>query len=125
MFDVNVIMMDELVIRLLVTVSAENFITLIINILSGNGNFYMRIDMVNYQSDQFNVIGQVIGDFKIFVTDIGVSSVVGDSFILVITGGGDVVFTLGNVGGVVDIGTYEYILLDNGNYSWSLVENRA
>lgn len=48
MFDVNVIMMDELVIRLLVTVSAENFITLIINILSGNGNFYMRIDMVNY-----------------------------------------------------------------------------
>lgn len=59
------------------------------------------------------------------MTDIGVSSVVGDSFILVITGGGDVVFTLGNVGGVVDIGTYEYILLDNGNYSWSLVENRA
>lgn len=55
--------------------------------------------------------------------DIGVSLVVGDSFILVIMGGGDVVFMLGNVGGVVDIGMYEYILLDNGNYSWSLVEN--
>lgn len=123
MFDVNVIMMDELVICLLVMVSVENFIMLIINILLGNGNFYMCIDMVNYQSDQFNVIGQVIGDFKIFVMDIGVSLVVGDSFILVIMGGGDVVFMLGNVGGVVDIGMYEYILLDNGNYSWSLVEN--
>lgn len=123
MFDVNVIMMDELVICLLVMVSVENFIMLIINILLGNGNFYMCIDMVNYQSDQFNVIGQVIGDFKIFVMDIGVSLAVGDSFILVIMGGGDAVFMLGNVGGVVDIGMYEYILLDNGNYSWSLVEN--
>ncbi|KEN39754.1 outer membrane autotransporter barrel domain protein [Escherichia coli 8-415-05_S3_C1] len=32
---------------------------------------------------------------------------------------------MGNAGGVVDISTYEYTLLDNGNHSWSLAENRA
>lgn len=48
MFDANVIMMDELVTCLLVTASAENFITLTTNTLLGNGNFYMRTDMANY-----------------------------------------------------------------------------
>ena len=65
------------------------------------------------------------GDFKIFVTDTGASPAAGDSLTLVTTGGGDAAFTLGNAGGVVDIGTYEYTLLDNGNHSWSLAENRA
>lgn len=121
----NVIMMDEPVTRSSVTASAENFITLTTNTLSGNGNFYMRTDMANHQSDQLNVTGQATGDFKIFVTDTGASPAAGDSLTLVTTGGGDAAFTLGNAGGVVDIGTYEYTLLDNGNHSWSLAENRA
>lgn len=121
----NVIMMDEPVTRSSVTASAENFITLTTNTLSGNGNFYMRTDMANHQSDQLNVTGQATGDFKIFVTDKGASPAAGDSLTLVTTGGGDAAFTLGNAGGVVDIGTYEYTLLDNGNHSWSLAENRA
>lgn len=125
MSDANVIMMDEPVTRSSVTASAENFITLTTNTLSGNGNFYMRTDMANHQSDQLNVTGQATGDFKIFVTDIGASPAAGDSLTLVTTGGGDAAFTLGNAGGVVDIGTYEYTLLDNGNHSWSLAENRA
>lgn len=125
MSDANVIMMDEPVTRSSVTASAENFITLTTNTLSGNGNFYMRTDMANHQSDQLNVTGQVTGDFKIFVTDTGASPAAGDSLTLVTTGGGDAAFTLGNAGGVVDIGTYEYTLLDNGNHSWSLAENRA
>ncbi|STF40339.1 outer membrane autotransporter [Escherichia coli] len=90
---------------------AENFITLTTNTLSGNGNFYMRTDMANHQSDQLNVTGQATGDFKIFVTDTGASPAAGDSLTLVTTGGGDAAFTLGNAGGVVDIGTYEYTLL--------------
>ncbi|MEN1736654.1 pertactin-like passenger domain-containing protein, partial [Pseudomonas aeruginosa] len=65
------------------------------------------------------------GDFKIFVTDTGASPAAGDSLTLVTTGGGDAAFTLGNAGSVVDISTYEYTLLDNGNHSWSLAENRA
>lgn len=121
----NVIMMDESVTRSSVTASAENFTTLTTNTLSGNGNFYMRTDMANHQSDQLNVTGQATGDFKIFVTDTGASPAAGDSLTLVTTGGGDAAFTLGNAGGVVDIGTYEYTLLDNGNHSWSLAENRA
>ncbi|OMI72973.1 membrane protein [Escherichia coli N36254PS] len=125
MSDANVIMMDEPVTRSSVTASAENFITLTTNTLSGNGNFYMRTDMANHQSDQLNVTGQATGDFKIFVTDTGASPAAGDSLTLVTTGGGDAAFTLGNAGGVVDIGTYEYTLLDNDNHSWSLAENRA
>ena len=125
MSDANVIMMDEPVTRSSVTASAENFITLTTNTLSGNGNFYMRTDMANHQSDQLNVTGQATGDFKIFVTDTGASPAAGDSLTLVTTGGGDAAFTLGNAGGVVDISTYEYTLLDNGNHSWSLAENRV
>ena len=125
MSDANVIMMDEPVTRSSVTASAENFITLTTNTLSGNGNFYMRTDMANHQSDQLNVTGQATGDFKIFVTDTGASPAAGDSLTLVTTGGGDAAFTLGNAGSVVDISTYEYTLLDNGNHSWSLAENRA
>lgn len=106
MSDANVIMMDEPVTRSSVTASAENFITLTTNTLSGNGNFYMRTDMANHQSDQLNVTGQATGDFKIFVTDTGASPAAGDSLTLVTTGGGDAAFTLGNAGGVVDIGTY-------------------
>ena len=108
MSDANVIMMDEPVTRSSVTASAENFITLTTNTLSGNGNFYMRTDMANHQSDQLNATGQATGDFKIFVTDTGASPAAGDSLTLVTTGGGDAAFTLGNAGGVVDIGTYEY-----------------
>ena len=109
MSDANVIMMDEPVTRSSVTASAENFITLTTNTLSGNGNFYMRTDMANHQSDQLNVTGQATGDFKIFVTDTGASPAAGDSLTLVTTGGGDAAFTLGNAGGVVDIGTYEFL----------------
>jgi len=78
MSDANVIMMDEPVTRSSVTASAENFITLTTNTLSGNGNFYMRTDMANHQSDQLNVTGQATGDFKIFVTDTGASPAAGD-----------------------------------------------
>lgn len=86
MSDANVIMMDEPVTRSSVTASAENFITLTTNTLSGNGNFYMRTDMANHQSDQLNVTGQATGDFKIFVTDTGASPAAGDSLTLVTTG---------------------------------------
>lgn len=125
MSDGTVVMMAEPATRSTVTASAENFTTLTTNTLSGNGNFYMRTDMANHQSDQLNVTGQATGDFKIFVTDTGASPAAGDSLTLVTTGGGDAAFTLGNAGGVVDIGTYEYTLLDNGNHSWSLAENRT
>lgn len=121
----DVIMRDDFFSRTGVASGTEHYINLAVNTLAGSGNFYMRTDMANHQSDQLNVTGQATGDFKIFVTDTGASPAAGDSLTLVTTGGGDAVFTLGNNGGVVDIGTYEYTLLDNGNHSWSLAENRA
>lgn len=121
----NVIMMDEPVSRTGAASGSEHYIDLTVNTLAGSGNFYMRTDMATHQSDQLNVTGQATGDFKIFVTDTGASPAAGDSLTLVTTGGGDAAFTLGNNGGVVDIGTYEYTLQDNGNHSWSLAENRA
>lgn len=121
----NVIMMDEPVSRTGAASGSEHYIDLTVNTLAGSGNFYMRTDMATHQSDQLNVTGQATGDFKIFVTDTGASPAAGDSLTLVTTGGGDAAFMLGNNGGVVDIGTYEYTLQDNGNHSWSLAENRA
>ena len=56
----------------------------------------------------------------------GVLQVYGAATDPTIKGGrGDAAFTLGNAGSVVDISTYEYTLLDNGNHSWSLAENRV
>ncbi|BED45058.1 hypothetical protein VEE63_12360 [Escherichia coli] len=52
MSDGTVVMMAEPATRSTVTASAENFTTLTTNTLSGNGNFYMRTDMANHQSDQ-------------------------------------------------------------------------
>ena len=124
MSDANVIMMDEPVTRSSVTASAENFITLTTNTLSGNGNFICVPIWLIIRAISSTSPVRATGDFKIFVTDTGASPA-GDSLTLVTTGGGDAAFTLGNAGGVVDIGTYEYTLLDNGNHSWSLAENRA
>ncbi|KAB3082013.1 autotransporter outer membrane beta-barrel domain-containing protein, partial [Escherichia coli] len=57
----------------------------------------------------------------------GVSPEAGTDLTLVTTGGGDAAFVLGNEGGMVDIGTYEYTLkkdTDNpaGGNSWRLTE---
>ncbi|EFG1229283.1 autotransporter outer membrane beta-barrel domain-containing protein, partial [Escherichia albertii] len=47
----------------------------------------------------------------------------GDPLMLVTTGGGDAAFTLGNTGGLVDLGTYEYALKSDGNHNWSLTSD--
>ncbi len=60
--------------------------------------------------DQLVVNNNATGNFKIFVQDTGVSPQFIDAMTLVKTGGGDASFTLGNTGGFVDLGTYEYVL---------------
>lgn len=42
---------------------------------------------------------------------------------LVKIGGGDVSFTLGNIGGFVDFGIYEYVLKSDGNSNWNLIND--
>ncbi|WP_261628397.1 autotransporter outer membrane beta-barrel domain-containing protein, partial [Escherichia coli] len=64
-----------------------------------------------------------------YVANTGVSPSGDTPLTLVTTGGGDASFSLGNVSGVVDLGTYEYTLkkdTDNtGGNSWSLTTNLA
>ncbi|ENY9850662.1 pertactin-like passenger domain-containing protein, partial [Escherichia coli] len=92
--------------------------------LSGNGNFYMHTNVAAGQGDRLVVTGTAEGSHRVYVADTGVSPAAGTDLTLVTTGGGDATFGLGNDGGVVDIGTYEYTLkkdTDNtaGN-SWRL-----
>jgi outer membrane autotransporter protein len=88
--------------------------------LDGAGTFYMNTDLADLQGDFLNVTGQANGDFGVHVSDTGKSPTSDASLQIIQTGGGNANFTLANTGGVVDVGTYEYHLVDNGNGNWSL-----
>ncbi|EIE5086479.1 autotransporter outer membrane beta-barrel domain-containing protein, partial [Escherichia coli] len=97
--------------------------TLTTNELSGSGNFYLHTNVAGSRGDQLVVNNNATGNFKIFVQDTGVSPQSDDAMTLVKTGGGDASFTLGNTGGFVDLGTYEYVLKSDGNSNWNLTNN--
>ncbi|HDC4249794.1 TPA: autotransporter outer membrane beta-barrel domain-containing protein, partial [Escherichia coli] len=94
--------------------------------LSGNGNFYMHTNVAAGQGDRLVVTGTAEGNHRVYVADTGVSPEAGTDLTLVTTGGGDAAFVLGNEGGMVDIGTYEYTLKEDtdntGGNSWRLTE---
>ncbi|HCD8738746.1 TPA: AIDA repeat-containing protein, partial [Escherichia coli] len=92
--------------------------TLTTSELSGSGNFYLHTNIAGSRGDQLVVNNNATGNFKIFVQDTGVSPQSDDAMTLVKTGGGDASFTLGNTGGFVDLGTYEYVLKSDGNSNW-------
>ncbi|EKI7249760.1 autotransporter outer membrane beta-barrel domain-containing protein, partial [Salmonella enterica] len=94
--------------------------TLNLSSLSGNGDFYMYTEVASGKGDLLNVTGNATGAFRLFVQDSGVSPTSDDSLLLVKTGGGDAVFTLGNKGGIVELGTWEYRLKENNSGSWLL-----
>ncbi|HGY7876724.1 TPA: adhesin-like autotransporter YpjA/EhaD, partial [Escherichia coli] len=93
--------------------------TLTTSELSGSGNFYLHTNIAGSRGDQLVVNNNATGNFKIFVQDTGVSPQSDDAMTLVKTGGGDASFTLGNTGGFVDLGTYEYVLKSDGNSNWN------
>lgn len=94
--------------------------TLTLNSLSGNGTFYMNTDIAGGSGDYLSVTGNADGNFGVFVQDTGRSPTSGDSLTLINTGGGSGNFSLANTGGVVDLGTYEYHLVIDGDHQWSL-----
>ncbi|HDZ9975620.1 TPA: AIDA repeat-containing protein, partial [Escherichia coli] len=94
--------------------------TLTTSELSGSGNFYLHTNIAGSRGDQLVVNNNATGNFKIFVQDTGISPQSDDAMTLVKTGGGDASFTLGNTGGFVDLGTYEYVLKSDGNSNWNL-----
>ncbi|EAY1874304.1 autotransporter outer membrane beta-barrel domain-containing protein, partial [Salmonella enterica] len=94
--------------------------TLNLSSLSGNGDFYMHTEVASGKGDLLNITGNATGSFRLFVQDSGVSPTSDDSLLLVKTGGGGAVFTLGNKGGLVELGTWEYRLKENNSGSWLL-----
>lgn len=99
---------------------STSFTTLNMETLSGSGNFWMNTDITAQQGDMINVSGEANGNFGIRVNDTGESPADPQSLQVVQTGGGDAQFTLLNPNQQVDIGTWEYGLIPDGQGSWSL-----
>lgn len=102
------------------TSSHNGWNTLTVNNLAGNGNFYMQTNVANQKGDLLNVTGQGAGAHRIFVKDTGVSPTHDAGLQLVNIASGDATFALGNTGGVVDLGTYEYTLKEESKGAWFL-----
>jgi outer membrane autotransporter protein len=99
---------------------STSFTTLNMDTLSGNGDFYLHTDIAGAQGDSINVSGDASGEFGIMVADTGVSPLEPSSLQIVHTGGGDAQFTLLNPDQQVDLGTWEYGLVSDGQGNWSL-----
>lgn len=100
--------------------TADLDLTLAGNPLTGHGNFYLNTDIADGQGDMVNVSGEANGSFGIMVADTGVSPQEPSSLQIVHTGGGDAQFTLLNPHQQVDLGTWEYGLVPDGQGNWSL-----
>ncbi|EJJ0329263.1 autotransporter outer membrane beta-barrel domain-containing protein [Escherichia coli] len=97
--------------------------TLITKTLSGNGSFYLHTQMANGMADQLKVTGEASGSHKVYISDSGQQLTEDANLTLVSTGGGNANFSLGNEGGVVDFGTWEYTLMPSGENNWNLTKN--
>lgn len=100
--------------------TTSSYSTLALDSLSGSGTFYMNTDVAGHHGDYLSVTGNADGNFGVFVQDTGVSPDIDDRLTLINTGGGSASFSLANTGGVVDLGTYEYHLVIDGDHQWSL-----
>lgn len=105
-----------------VSFGEDGFHTLSLGELSGNGTFGMRVDLDNGVGDLLEVNGQANGEFGLRVHNTGVEVVSPDMEPLKVvhTEGGNAQFSL--IGGRVDLGTYSYLLEQQGN-DWFIVGN--
>ncbi|MBX8477707.1 autotransporter outer membrane beta-barrel domain-containing protein [Pseudomonas cichorii] len=105
-----------------VSFGEDGFHTLSLGELSGNGTFGMRVDLDNGVVDLLEVNGQANGEFGLRVHNTGVEVVSPDMEPLKVvhTEGGNAQFSL--IGGRVDLGTYSYLLEQQGN-DWFIVGN--
>lgn len=94
--------------------------TLTLNSLSGNGSFYMNTAIDGLIGNKLNVTGQADGLFNVHVSDTGASPAHEDALQLIQIASGNANFQLNNVGGVVDVGTYEYEMVADGQGGWFL-----
>lgn len=102
-----------------------NYSSLTLAGLDGTGAFYMNTNLANLQGDFLTVTGQANGNFSVYIADSGVSPTSDSSLQIIHTGGGTAAFNLGNTGGVVDVGTYEYQLVSDQRGGWVLTPHLA
>ena len=100
--------------------SGGGFRTLSLGTLEGGGSFYMNTDAAGMQGDFIDVAGSASGSYLLHVANTGAEPAqTEDALRLVRTGGGNAGFTLN--GGRVDIGAWQYFLVQSGN-EWELVQ---
>ncbi|WP_166367094.1 autotransporter outer membrane beta-barrel domain-containing protein [Pseudomonas akapageensis] len=100
---------------------ANAFHTLSVENLSGNGTFIMGADFSSGQTDHLEVTGSASGNHALLVSSSGADPVAESQLHVVHTAGGDANFAL--LGGEVDLGTYSYDLVRDGN-DWYLDASR-
>lgn len=94
------------------------FNTLTVGNLSGSGTFLMNVDFSQAQSDFLNVTGNATGSHSLLIASTGTDPVADTSLHVVHAAAGDASFAL--VGGAVDLGTFSYDLVKQGNNDWFL-----
>jgi outer membrane autotransporter protein len=98
--------------------SGNNFLTLSLGSLSGDGAFSMNTDLAAMQGDLISVANTVSGDHLLYIKNSGREPEKSDSALTVVkSGGGSGQFTLN--GGAVDAGTWQYELQKRDN-DWVL-----
>lgn len=95
--------------------------TLTLGSLSGSGTFAMRTDIAAGQGDLLDVQGDATGNHRLYIRNSG-AEVDEASLRVVHTGGGAAQF--GVVSGGVDLGTYQYQLVQRGN-DWFLEASKT
>ncbi|NQD73539.1 autotransporter outer membrane beta-barrel domain-containing protein [Pseudomonas sp. CM27] len=96
----------------------NEFFTLSLDSLAGNGTFVMEADFSSGQSDKLDVTGNASGNHTLLINSSGHDPHAENSLHMVHTGGGDAQFEL--QGGPVDLGAYSYDLVRKGDNDWFL-----
>lgn len=99
--------------------AGEEYGTLTLGTLSGNGHFMMNVDTASWQGDLLDVTGNASGKHILHLAATGREAASSDALALVRTNGGDAEFALN--GGRLDMGAWQHELVRNGN-QWGLVQ---
>lgn len=96
----------------------SSFRTLTVGSLTGSGNFAMNVDFGRNQNDFLNVAGNASGNHTLSIGSTGTDPLTDTSLHMVHADAGDANFSL--LGGPVDLGTYSYDLVKQGDNDWFL-----
>lgn len=99
--------------------AGEEYGTLTLGTLSGNGHFVMNADVLTGQGDLLDITESATGKHTLYVAATGREATSSDALTLVRTAAGDAEFTLN--GGRLDVGAWQQTLVRNGN-NWELIQ---